>query len=104
MPAAQAKSQSCVPAPPAGQRTTHVEPAAQLEWQGDAEQVKVHVLFVPQSHLPFAQVPVHVVLAEQLTWQGCCLHVKLHLLPWPHEHVPFAQTASHASLSPLHRA
>ncbi len=69
-------SQPWVPASPEGHRTTQRDPCAQVEWHGDAEQVKVHVLSVPQSHCPSAQVPLHVVLAEQLTWHGGAAHRK----------------------------
>jgi hypothetical protein len=67
-PAAQSTmSQAWVPAKPAGHKTTHCAPAAQVEWQGEAEQVNVQVLPAPQTHWPLAHVPLHWVLAAQVT-------------------------------------
>jgi len=44
------RSQSCVPARPAGHITRQCAPAAQVEWQGELAHVNVQVLPAPQSH------------------------------------------------------
>ncbi len=67
-PAAQSTmSHPSVPASAAGQRTTQAAPAAQLVWQGDAEQVNVQVLPASQTHCPLAHVPEQLLFGSHVT-------------------------------------
>ena len=67
-PAAQSTmSHPSVPARATGQWTTQAAPAAQLVWQGDAEQVNEQVLPVPHTHCPSAQVPEQLLPGSQVT-------------------------------------
>jgi len=94
-------SQSWVPAPPFGQRTTQVAPSAQSTWQGPLSQVNSQMLPGPQVQVPFAQVPVQAGLSpSQVTWQGGALQVNAQLEPWPQVHSPFAHAPSHEAPSP----
>ena len=67
-PAAQSTmSHPSVPASAAGQWTTQAAPAAQLVWQGDAEQVNEQVLPASQTHCPLAHVPEQLLFGSQVT-------------------------------------
>ena len=105
VPAAQSTmSHPSVPASASGQWTTQEAPAAQLVWQGDAEQVNVQVLPASQTHCPFAHVPEQPLFGSHVTWQGGVWQAKSHELPLPQVHVPFAHTAWQLPLFPSHVA
>ena len=68
VPAAQSTmSHPSVPARAAGQWTTQAAPVEQLVWQGEAEQVKVQLLPVSQTHCPFAHVPEQLLFGSHVT-------------------------------------
>ena len=101
VPAAQSTmSHPSVPASAAGQWTTQAALAAQLVWQGDAEQVNAQVLPVSQTHCPLAHVPEQLLFGSHVTWQGGVWQEKSHELPLPQVQVPFAQTAWQLPLFP----
>ena len=62
--------------------------------------MKVHVLFAPHVHCPFAHVPVQVVFASHVTWHGGASQRKSQWLPLPQVHVPFAHAALQLELLP----
>lgn len=94
-------SQSCVPAPPFGQRTTQAAPSAQVAWQGPLSQTNAQALPGPQAQVPFAQVPEQSGLSpSQVTWQGGAPQVKSQVEPAPQTHAPLAHAPSHEGLSP----
>jgi hypothetical protein len=93
-------SQSSVPAVAAGHVTTQVEPAAQLVWQGPAEQVNWQLLFGPQLHMPSAHVPAHEGLSPaQVTWQGGAPQRKSQRAFSAQVQSPFAHVPLHVDLS-----
>jgi hypothetical protein len=95
-------SHEAVPASPFGHSTTHFAPDSQVEWHGDAEQVKVHSAPGPQPHCPLAHVPRQIASDAQLTWQGGAAQLKSQRLLGPHVQVPFAHAPVHEALLPSH--
>lgn len=88
------RSQSDIPAVPAGQVTTQLAPAAQIVWHGGETHSNAQALPAPHVHWPSQHWPAHeALLPMQSTWQGPDVQAKSHAAPCSQVHVPSAHSA-----------